>query len=402
MFLNSVVYLALACALTKCAMTKTITFHNRYSSVFFQNQHKLLQKLPTIKILDLPSKYNVDVPNYKNKTVFEMENFAYHEHDLKFILWLKLFYSKTVQSSDNADLYYLHIFHESEVPLPIEWWVGIDNELQKVSENTPPIGFQMEKVVLVTTHPLTWVRDLDPSLRHLFDIRFVRVDPECEFNGREVFVPYVEPRSHWKHNFTNSIRKNFIAAACRNALGNMDIQRQWRYKLFVFWHNVPNCIISRRLNVTEFDKAYLETDFCAILPGDTTSTAKLYKAIFAGCIPVVFLSFPSELPFFHFVDWSQFSIIVAKDILNSAVSMEELLIYLQNIRNDSVLLAKYKQNLEDVSILFDYAKSSWPSVYHLTLLELTRHKPTASIEKTPGILNLLHKDLSLKSFILDN
>jgi hypothetical protein len=144
----------------------------------------------------------------------------------------------------------------------------------------------------------------------------------------------------------------------------------------------------------------LESDFCAILPGDTTSTAKLYKAIFAGCIPIIFLSFPGELPFFHFIDWSKFSVIVAKDILNSAVSMNELLAYLQNIRKDQVLLAKYKQALSDVSIIFDYSRSDWPSVYHMTLLELTREKNKVSKDSI-ALSSKLKFNNSVKSFIVD-
>jgi hypothetical protein len=374
-----------------------------HHSLFYLHPNKLYDKLPTVRIVNLPPKFNVDVPNYSNKTIFGLENFGYHEQDLKFILWLKQYYSKTVNDSNNVDLYYLHIYHDFMMPLPPDWFYGINSELQKISENEPPLGFQMDKVFMVVTHPLVWVSELHRSLRCLFGIRFIRVDPECSFNGREVFVPYVEPKSIWRHQISVVKRLFFIAAACREAYGHLDFTRQWRGKLFNSWGNVPDCIISKNLNASQFDEAYLQSDFCAILPGDTTSTAKLYKAIFAGCIPIIFLSFPSELPFFHIIDWSQFSIIVAKDILNSVESMNELLIYLKIIREDVAMLKKYKIALEGAGLLFDYSRSDWPSVYHLTLLELMRNKQKKA--SVAGHLHTLSHKLkcnsSLNSFLVD-
>ena len=112
------------------------------------------------------------------------------------------------------------------------------------------------------------------------------------------------------------------------------------------------------------------SDFCVILPGDTSSSSKLYRAIFQGCIPVVFVSFYDQLPFSHFIDWSLFSVVLLKDVIYFEAALIELLQYLRLIRQNRSLLFQFKRNLDVASSLFDAEVNTWPSLYHLTILQL--------------------------------
>ena len=121
----------------------------------------------------------------------------------------------------------------------------------------------------------------------------------------------------------------------------------------------------------------------------TGSTAKLYMAIFSGCIPIIFLSFKGQLPFIHFIDWTQFSVPVLKDIIKSPKALSELLAHLQSIRANSLQLQRYKSSLEKASRLFDFRYRDWPSAYHLTLLEYSYEygKLRTKLEKKSGIMS---------------
>jgi hypothetical protein len=83
--------------------------------------------------------------------------------------------------------------------------------------------------------------------------------------------------------------------------------------------------------------------------------------------------------FIHYLDWSKFSIVVIKDIINSKNDMESLVELLQKVREDTALLMGYKKAVRDVAALFDYNVTEWPSVYHLTLLELTHGRHCGTI-----------------------
>jgi hypothetical protein len=374
-----------------------------YNQIFFSG-HKLLRhrltdlfaKLPTVQILNLPSQYNTGQKDYKKEINFTSENFYCHAHDSKFILWLESHYTLTVNGT-GGDVYFLHAYNPPMVRMDSNWWLGINFQLSKFAENSPPIGFQMDKVFAAFTFPLYTLEigDLRPEVRNILDMRFIRVDEEFPSNGRDIYVPYIEPRSHWSIRalHVGTRRKYFISAACREPPGHLDSVRLWRTKVFKEWSQTPESLIVTDMNAIEFDNAYLDSDFCVIIPGDSTSTQKLYKAIFAGCIPVVFVSFKEQLPFIHFIDWSQFSIVIAKDIINSPTDMAELLNYLHNIRNTPHVLANFKQAVELVSPLFDFAKSDWPSVYHFTLLELVREK--SIFNSTNPLSHLIH-ELNLK------
>mmetsp|Transcript_4019 Transcript_4019/g.6021 ORF Transcript_4019/g.6021 Transcript_4019/m.6021 type:complete len:158 (-) Transcript_4019:124-597(-) len=114
-------------------------------------------------------------------------------------------------------------------------------------------------------------------------------------------------------------------------------------------------------------------DLCLVLPSSfaAASSASLYRALFAACVPVLFVSFLRQLPFSRFVDWASFSVVVRVEELFHDASLLALLRRLLALRSDRPLLAQLRRRGALAGrLLFDWERLQWPSPYHLTLLEL--------------------------------
>ena len=216
------------------------------------------------------------------------------------------------------------------------------------------------------------------NIRNLQDIRHLRSDAEYSYNNRAIYIPYLANKLEYINQFNQtdfSKRKYFLVALCSPAAS-----QDYRYRMNIYniWKNhtlnINNqSIIELKMNGNDFYNSYFNSDYCIIIPGDTTSTLKLYKAIFSGCIPIIFISFYESLPFYNYINYSLFSIIIIKDIINNNNLMNELLLLMHNIRNNETLLSFYKQNLIYAIKLFDYSNIySFPNLYLLTLLDLQR------------------------------
>jgi hypothetical protein len=246
------------------------------------------------------------------------------------------------------------------------------------------------------TKPLQYLNHFTRNVR---DLRFLRVDNELTPNGRDVFIPYhvsrikyqaltginttlnTDPRTRpmiYRNTIHHTInhfqlfksRKYFFMAACREPPGGGENTRRYRSVVFDQLKDFPGALVSKSMTNYQFDYGMLNADFCFILPGDTSSTSKLYKAIYSNCIPVIFLSYPSQLPFHHFVDWKKFTIIVYKDVIRNSEKLFAFIEYLRNIRENRERLHYMKKGIFLMSEFFDYEKYDYPSVYHLTLMEL--------------------------------
>lgn len=295
-------------------------------------------------------------------------------------------YPRVVQDGNNADLFYLPVQYVHEIQQE-SWYEVLDAEMRTLPRYN---GFALDRVFMAATHPFN-AKQLpsNPKIRNVLDIRYLRSDNELSPNAREIFVPYVYPWRKYIADlpFNATMRENMMCVVCKEAGSKWEDVRQWRTETFKQWNNSENSIVSVSMADSAMKKCYLTSDFCVILPGDTSSTQKLYKAIFSNCIPVIFISFPEQLPFFHFIDWSAFSIIVEKDVIKSDHGMNELRDLIAAERNNATTLAAYKSALYDARMLFDYAKFDWPSVYHMTLLSLanTLHCKTAQHHREQNV-----------------
>eukprot|EP01037_Dinobryon_pediforme_P030993 gene30993-35292_t len=77
-------------------------------------------------------------------------------------------------------------------------------------------------------------------------------------------------------------RKYVIMAPLREAPGKSEAFHLYRTRLYCHLRalNLDKALISNNMKSADFDKGMETSLFCLILPGDTPSTAKLYKAIF--------------------------------------------------------------------------------------------------------------------------
>jgi hypothetical protein len=265
------------------------------------------------------------------------------------------------------------------------------------------LNVNLEKIFLAASYldQTKHLQYLYHFLRNVRDIHYLRVDNELTPNGRDLYIPYHISRMRYqiltninaslslytkmqKKVFSNSLhhtinhyelykkRKYFFMVACREPPGNGEGTRRYRSKVYESLKGVyPNTLVAKSMTNYQFDYAMFNSDFCFILPGDTSSTSKLYKAIYANCIPVIFVAFSSQLPFSHFIEWKKFAILINKDIIKNSKKFLEFIDWLETLRNNHIeKLYSLKKNVFLISEFFDYEKYDYPSVYHLTLMEL--------------------------------
>ena len=120
-----------------------------------------------------------------------------------------------------------------------------------------------------------------------------------------------------------------------------------------------------------FDTFAATSEFCLVVPGDTTSSSRLSKFIFAGCVPVVVTPSPTLLPFSNILNWSSFCVLADTSELVTNQSRAALYQRILEVRDKERL--RMRGVLRVVRRLLDWSIGAFPSVFHLTLLELKRN-----------------------------
>eukprot|EP00981_Chlorochromonas_danica_P009161 scaffold2514_cov158-Ochromonas_danica.AAC.4 len=239
-------------------------------------------------------------------------------------------------------------------------------------------NFNLDKTFCIDTFPLETVHLHHVNeLRYVQDIHHFRSDFMLTPNGRDVFIPYLtKPPARFNDLMSNDDllgrRKYVLMAPLRECPGLGEVRRLFRTRLYSHLKSLhlEKALISNNMTSVEFDEGMENSLFCLILPGDTPGTAKVYKAIFRGCIPVIFVSFPAQLPFYQFIDWSSFSLIFYKDDLNYHHKIDGIVQTIYNMSRNVAELKRMRVSLAKHAVLFDYSHWEWPSVYHLSLLSL--------------------------------
>jgi hypothetical protein len=234
------------------------------------------------------------------------------------------------------------------------------------------------------TFALATTSAFNENNRNIHDIRKLRSDNDRSENAREVFVPFNVNFTHYTNlqERANSGAKRYVFfAPCREAGGTLEHNRWWRTKLFKVLQHTDNALVTNNINEKDFDAAMMSSEFCFHMPGDLSSTQKLYRFIFSGCIPIIFVSYRGQLPFHHFIDWNSFSVIVFKDIINNPDALQSFVSYLATLRQDVAKIQDMRKKMAEVAPLFNWEKKDWPSVYHLTLLELRRTDTSLHFQK---------------------
>jgi hypothetical protein len=295
-------------------------------------------------------------------------------HTIRFLEWFGNSYSKTLKTGLNATVFFFPYW----IPLMFtkdHKFIQLEAELLRfltVGRKELP-HFALDRVLMSATFPLHTTPEKGSSLTvdhipNFRDIRLLRCNEDLTTNGRDIMVPNLVEKC--KLNMSSSAdilkRKLFLFAPCKVAFYPSEFR--WREKAFQYWKNEKDVVTS--MEYVNFNLLASMSDFCAIIPGDMSTTSKLEKSIFEGCIPVVFVSYFDVLSFSHFVDWSLFSIVLLKDIIYIEEGMLELLRYLRWVRENSSLLLRLKENLLSFSRLIDVDVKDWPSMYHFALLQL--------------------------------
>lgn len=105
---------------------------------------------------------------------------------------------------------------------------------------------------------------------------------------------------HGKMNRHNAGKKRYLLVNLTETISNTSIQDD-------DFQKDPN------ITYTALDtaKTLLKSSFCLVAPGDTPSTRRLFDALAAGCVPVIFEDFKTiadNLPFRNTINWSSIAI----------------------------------------------------------------------------------------------
>eukprot|EP00981_Chlorochromonas_danica_P008105 scaffold2007_cov161-Ochromonas_danica.AAC.5 len=336
----------------------------------------------------LPSVFVLPSPHAKHFSKLEcdkIDDMHDHSHDILFYCFIVYHYPraiKTIKSNEAVDLFFYHL---SGAHKPAVWYkYDHSPHVQKVAWNTyneflrnftmnnalaKQVDFNLDKTFCIDTHPLETavVHHISDGLRYVEDIHHFRSDNCLTLNGRDVFIPYVVvPPATSRDLMSNHElflhRKYVLLAPLREAGGNLEPERLFRTRLYYHLKSLllEKALISNNMTPPEFDEGMENSLFCLILPGDTPSTAKVYKAIFRGCIPVIFVSFPAQLPFYQFIDWSSFSLIFYKDDLNYPDKIDGIVQTIYNMSRNVDELKRMRVSLAKHAVLFDYSRWEWP------------------------------------------
>lgn len=335
--------------------------------------HPLAQMnlLPKVYIVPINKTYNTKCVLPEGATEFSKE----HLPDVLIHEWLLNVYPHKVENHDDADLFFLPFYtkachlHLLDDKLQSHW-NHVNTFVWEYVRNQEIPSFVLDKAFMValyaTNYPNNPARTQLPNekFRTLYDLRYLRFDNYQTVNARDVYMPYTSTKVSW----ATDLRTNSYLYQCKN---DKATNTQWHKRACqAIKKTFPTAKELEDPSFSNHTEAWLGSDFCFIFPENTPSSPHLFKAIAEGCIPVFFSAFKDQLPFIRFIDWTKFSIIVLKDIVFDEEAMSDFGLYMNTIANDKEILREYKKNLELAKVLFDYSRTEWPSLYHLTLMEL--------------------------------
>eukprot|EP00981_Chlorochromonas_danica_P009158 scaffold2514_cov158-Ochromonas_danica.AAC.1 len=330
--------------------------------------------MPTILVLPSPHSNSI------SSAACDPTRAGDHDQDRLFYCFFLYHYSHTITnitSHRKADFFFFPAIGSNKQSS----WKQLDGFLHNFTMNHPlaqEAHFNLDKTFCVNTFPLeTFGLHHINVLRYAQDIHHFRSDYMLTPNGRDVFIPYVTaPPARSNDLMSNDDllgrRKHVLMAPLRECPGRGELYRLFRTRLYSHLKSLhlEKALISNNMTSAEFDEGMENSLFCLILPGDTPSTAKVYKAIFRGCIPVIFVSFPAQLPFYQFIDWSSFSLIFYKDDINYPRKIDGIVETIYSLSRNVDELKRMRVSMAKHAVLFDYSRWEWPSVYHLSLLSL--------------------------------
>lgn len=238
-------------------------------------------------------------------------------------------------------------------------------------------------LIIPASHPLTYRYDTIPKIKDFTRATFLQVD--FDLNGhphKDVIIPYytfnetgkiskidMTARTQILENlikdnnlyFFDSIKNSSLNYYPYISTSNINI-RKYEF-LFSFlgndrppngyrslfrksltnYINTPNknenfFFPSKFIDYASFILTFASSEFCIFLPGDTSSSSKLFKFIAIGCIPVI-ISDNLLLPYEKYIDYSQISIRFPESIVNN---IDYLFSSLKSIKEEKKNLMRSK------------------------------------------------------------
>jgi hypothetical protein len=106
----------------------------------------------------------------------------------------------------------------------------------------------------------------------------------------------------------------------------------------------------------EYELGFYKSKFCLIVPGDTTGTSQVSRAMCAGCVPIFLALDFRDLPFSNILDYSSFSIRIHSNhlVTNNTLLDNERASNLYNMLDEMVVNGTYDKLRRNVEIARDF------------------------------------------------
>lgn len=157
--------------------------------------------------------------------------------------------------------------------------------------------------IIPATHPLVPPAfSVNPEVNLFSHATFLSVDYDGYAHyPKDIVVPYLADTSRKFYGYVSNSSRTNLLMLCSHATQFV------RTKMLSIYSNIADDIIMIKGHVhpSIYDDYLSKTLFCLMVRGDTTSSARLFTIISAGCIPVIVADWV-YLPYQLFIDYSSF------------------------------------------------------------------------------------------------
>jgi hypothetical protein len=369
-----------------------------------------------------------------NENVDDPQSCQVHfDLEVMFIAFLTKFYHKTVLYTswdrDNNESINRNVFQQNTLHFiatapkhglyTLQHWKSIDQEIS-MQTNISSTKFILNRSFMVESWPniTSVIKGVRSGCRNVLDVYHIRLTNHLTISDRNLLLPFYSANAFsnllkqtldrknkdgWRKNFIfyagliHDKQESSIPSATMEIDKYNDMlveNRDFEELLFNFWklYHGPykkNSKILTRISQKDWNDHVANSNFCFVLSGTKvklpskkqstnyddklvfrfgSTIQNLFTFLSMDCIPVLFVASYTDLPLPSFIKWSEIAVLVYQDILFDHDQMSSLLDHLK-----SVNLETFRKNIIDVKTMLDYRRFEWPSIYHLSLLELNRN-----------------------------
>lgn len=271
-------------------------------------------------------------------------------------------WTSTADNNDSPLFFYLesfayHAIYCTKKSRQKEDWTKRDPYWKQVAAyfiKTEPWKHNMGLNFLApASHPASGPSRHHPvELSYLQRVSFLKADFDVAGSSpRDIIVPYFADKITSKIPFPRRpIKWLIFFAGGKNPLNGYRDLLGGRIAEYSGLNTMHGSKILYTTNfIAEYIDEMMQSQFCLIVRGDTTSSRRLFTSIKVGCIPVI-VSDWIKLPFSDLIDYSKFTVTFPESIANNVSSMVE---YLAGLRESQLVALRSSLEVAQHLLLYD-------------------------------------------------